>query len=80
MCFGRVITMPHNMTVTVEDPLWKEMKKHNEIRWSAVMRGAVKEKLKALAVLEKLSKKSTLSEKEIQSIAIKLGKKITSRR
>ncbi len=71
--------MPHNLTVTVEDPLWENMKKHNEIRWSAVMKEAAKEKLKALDVLEKLSKKH-LSEKEIEKFAVKLGKEITSRK
>ena len=71
--------MPHNMTVTIEDSLWEEMKKHNEVRWSVIMKSAAKEKLQALAILEKLMKKSHLSEKEIEDFSIKLGKKITSR-
>lgn len=70
--------MPHNMTVTIEEPLWEKMKKHNEIRWSAVMKGAAKEKLRALEVLEKIAK-THLSEKEIEEFAVKLGKKVTSR-
>jgi hypothetical protein len=53
--------MTHNLTVTVEDELWKRMKEHREIRWS---------------VLDKLSKKGKLSEKEMEEFAIKLGKKI----
>jgi tRNA A37 threonylcarbamoyladenosine modification protein TsaB len=68
--------MAHNMTVTVEDPLWKDMKKHSEIRWSVVMKDAVKEKIRALEVLNKLMKKSKLSEKEINKFAVNLGKKI----
>ncbi len=72
--------MPHNMTVTIEDPLWERMKNHNEIRWSAVMKEAAKEKLKALEVLENLFKKPHLSEKEIEEFAVKLGKKITLRK
>ena len=48
--------MTHNMTVTIEEPLWEKMKKHSEIRWSAVMKKAAQEKLKALEVLEKLTK------------------------
>lgn len=71
--------MTHNMTVTVEDPLWEEMKKHSDIRWSVVMKEAAKEKLRALAMLERLAKKTHLTEKEMQDFAVKLGKKITSR-
>lgn len=71
--------MPHNLTVTVEDDLWKEMKKHSEIRWSAVMKEAAREKLEALAVLKKLVSKTSISEKEIEKFALKLGKRITDR-
>lgn len=72
--------MPHNMTVTVEDPLWNEMKKHQDIRWSSVMKDAVKHKLNALGVLNKLMHKSKLSEKEIDEFAVSLGKKVSGRK
>ena len=75
-----VKNMPHNLTVTVEDELWKEMKKHSEIRWSAVMKEAAKEKLQALAVLKRLVAKTSISEKEIEKFALKLGKRVTDRR
>ncbi len=71
--------MTHNLTVTVEDVLWEEMKKHAEIRWSTVMKEAAKEKLKALEILEKLAKHQKLSEQEIEEFSIKLGKRITER-
>lgn len=61
--------MSHNMTVTIEDPLWNKMKQHEEIRWSAVMKEAAKEKLKALIVLERLARTAHLSEKEIEAFA-----------
>ncbi len=72
--------MPHNMTVTIEEPLWKEMKKHSEIRWSAVMKEAAVRKLKALAVLERLAGENKLSEEEIREFSVALGKKITGRK
>jgi len=72
--------MPHNMTVTVEDDLWSEMKKHSEIRWSAVMKEAAKDKIKALIILERMVSKKKLSNKEIDEFAIKLGKRISNRR
>mgnify|MGYP001578569673 FL=1 len=55
------------------------MKKHNEIRWSAVMKEAAKEKLRALHILEKLAQKTKLSEKEIESLTVTLGKRVTQR-
>ena len=75
-----MINMTHNMTVTVEEPLWKEMKKHHEIRWSAIMKDAAKEKLRALAILERYSKQSPLGEKEIKKISVELGKRISNRK
>ena len=71
--------MTHNLTVTIEDPLWDEMKKHSEIRWSAVMKEAAREKIRALGVLRRLSEKTTLSEKEIEKLAVSLGKKVSGR-
>ena len=71
--------MAHNLTVTVENSLWEDMKKHSEIRWSAVMKEAAKEKLKALELLEKISKNTKLAEKEIEDFSVKLGKRITQR-
>ncbi len=67
------------MTVTVEDDLWKEMKKHSEIRWGAVMKEATREKLRALKILKNLVNKTKLSEKELEAFAVKLGKRITDR-
>lgn len=72
--------MSHNLTVTIEDSLWTEMKKHHEIRWSAVMKDAAKEKLKAITILDKLAKKTTFSEKELEDFAVQLGKKVSGRR
>ncbi len=68
--------MAHNLTVTVEDNLWDDMQKHPEIRWSVIMKEAVREKMKALSILNRLVQKNKLSEEEIEKFALKLGKKI----
>ncbi len=68
--------MPHNMTVTIDDTLWKKMKKHPEMRWGAVMKEAAREKAEALDVLKMAVEKNKLSEKEIEEFAIMLGRKI----
>ena len=72
--------MAHNMTVTVEDNLWGEMQQHPEIRWGTVMKEAAREKLKALFILQRLAAKSSFTEKEIEEISVRLGKKITGRK
>lgn len=71
--------MAHNMTVTVDDTLWKEMRKHEDVRWSVVMRRAVQEKLDALAALEAIARKTPLSEDEIERLSVDLGKKINAK-
>jgi len=68
--------MPHNLTVTIEDPLWAEMKKHADVRWSAVMKEAAREKLKALAVLHRLEGRSKLTEQDIEEFSVRLGKRV----
>lgn len=72
--------MPHNMTVTIEDPLWERMKECKDVRWSVVMKEAVKRKINALAVLEKMASTNILSEEEITRLAVKLGKKVSGRK
>jgi len=62
------------MTVTVDDELWKEMQKHEDIRWSVVMRRAVQEKLEALAALEVIARKTPLSEEEIERLSVEIGR------
>ena len=72
--------MSHNMTVTIDEPLWKEMKKHSEIRWSAVMKEAARRKLEALKALEQIAQNSKLSEKEIEEFVMELLEKEKSGR
>ena len=70
--------MVHNLTVTVEDDLWKDMKEHPEVRWGIVMKEAAKEKLRALIMLNKLVEKGKLTEEEIEKFALKLSRRIKS--
>ena len=67
------------MTVTVDDKLWKAMQKHDDIRWSVVMRRAVQEKLEALAALEAISQKTPLSEEEIEKLSVDIVKKSSTK-
>ncbi len=61
-----------NMTLAVPEELMTVMKKHKEIKWSEVAREALREKANQLELMDKLTKKSKLTEKD----AIKIGNKI----
>lgn len=71
--------MPHNMTVTIEDPLWEKMKEVKEVRWSAIMKNAVERELRARSLLNRISKGKQFTEDEITKIALHLGKKVSGR-
>ena len=56
------------MTLSLPDKLHEEMKKYSEIRWSEVARQAIIKKLNDLKILNKISEKSTLTEKDLDEI------------
>jgi hypothetical protein len=68
--------MPHNLTVTIDDELWKRMKERPDIRWAAVMREAAKDRLNALDFFKKIVEKNKFSEEEIERISVEIGRKI----
>ncbi|MBI2176287.1 hypothetical protein HYU40_02965 [Candidatus Woesearchaeota archaeon] len=41
-----------NITLSIEDPVYKRMRKHSEIKWSEFVRKAIKERLDQLDTLE----------------------------
>jgi len=61
-----------NLTLSVPDELYAEMKRHPEIRWSEVARQALAKKLEDLRRLEVLLGGSTLREEDVQ----RLGKTV----
>jgi len=42
-----------NVTLSIEDSIYEEMKKHSEIKWSEFIRKAIKNRLEELKKLEK---------------------------
>ena len=44
-----------NITLSIEDSVYKKMKKHSEIKWSEFVRKAIKERVTELESLEGLS-------------------------
>jgi predicted CopG family antitoxin len=58
-----------NITLSVPDELYEEMKKHPEIRWSEVARQALVKKLADLRRLDALLRDSKLSERDVEEVA-----------
>lgn len=61
-----------NLTITINEELKQEIQKHKEVNWSAVARNAMEEHLKNIELMNKLTSKSKLTEKD----AIEIGRKI----
>ncbi|ESS12793.1 MAG: hypothetical protein A07HR60_00263 [uncultured archaeon A07HR60] len=59
--------------VNVDDDLKQRMEKHPEINWSEVTRQAIQEKIEALEVMDELTGKSELTERDVQKIADKIN-------
>jgi predicted CopG family antitoxin len=58
-----------NLTLSVPDDLYDEMKKHPEIRWSEVARQALVKKLDDLRRLDALLSGSKLTDEDVDGIA-----------
>ncbi|TLZ74663.1 MAG: hypothetical protein E6K08_09980 [Methanobacteriota archaeon] len=58
-----------NLTLSVPDDLYEEMKKHPEIRWSEVARQALAKKLDDLRRLDALLRDSKLTVRDVEEVA-----------
>ena len=67
----KVINMP-NVTLAIPEELHTKMKKHSEIRWSEVVRKTISQKIEDLDMMEKLTKKSRLTQKDVDEISGKI--------
>jgi predicted translin family RNA/ssDNA-binding protein len=63
-----------NVTLAVPEELRKIMRSHPEIKWSEVARQAMWEYAKKLELMDKVTKKSKLTEKD----ALEIGKTINA--
>jgi len=67
------------MTLAVPRELHSIMKKHKEIKWSEVARGALWNQAKKMELMDKILAKSTLTEKDAMEIGSKINKSIAKR-
>ena len=58
-----------NLTLSVPENLYKRMQKHNEIKWSIVVRSTIEKKLNDLEMMDKLVAKSKLTNEDVDEIA-----------
>ena len=68
-----------NMTLALTDELHSVVKKHKEIKWSEIARRAMWEQAKKLELMDAITKKSRLSEKDVMEIDEKVKKGLIKR-
>ncbi len=68
-----------NLTLSIPDDLYEEMKKHPEIRWSEVARQAVRRKLEDLRRLDELLAPSRLTEDDVAELGRQVKKAVWKR-
>lgn len=68
-----------NVTLSVSDELYEKMKKHSEVRWSEVARKAIRKKIEDLEMLDKLTSKSKLTEKDVEEISDRINREVAKR-
>jgi hypothetical protein len=61
-----------NVTLALPDDLHEKMKQFSEIRWSEVVRKTIAQKIEELEMMDKLTKKSKLSQKDVDEIASRM--------
>ena len=66
------ISVMANLTLSVPDALYEEMKRHPEIRWSEVARQALAKKIEDLRRLDALLAESTLHEADVDEVGRKV--------
>ena len=64
-----------NFTLAIPKELHKKMREHDEVSWSALIRHTIEHKITDLEILDKLTAKSEMTEKD----AIEIGELIKIR-
>ena len=68
-----------NITLTIPEELKKQLQKHPEINWSAVIRKSMQEQLERIAIAEAIAQKSKLTEADAEEIGNMIKKEIAKR-
>ncbi len=68
-----------NVTLAIPEDLHNRMKDHSEIRWSEVVRKSISEKIDDLEMMDKLTKKSKLTQKDVDDIAERIDSSVAKK-
>ncbi|MFH1055594.1 MAG: hypothetical protein V1744_05830 [Candidatus Altiarchaeota archaeon] len=68
-----------NMTLSIPDGIHIEMKRYSEVRWSAVARRAIVDKLETLRMADQLAFKSKLTQKDVDEFSRKIKSEASKR-
>jgi hypothetical protein len=68
-----------NITLAIPEDLHSKMKEYSEIRWSEVVRKSISEKIQDLEIMDKLTKKSKLSQKDVDEIAERIDSDVAKK-
>lgn len=68
-----------NITLSLPEDLRKEMKKHKEVNWSAVIRRALVEQLRKIAIAEEIASKSKFTKKDVEELSKKIKKEMAKK-
>jgi len=65
-----------NLTLSITEELHEKMKRHSEIRWGDIVRKSISEKIEDLEIMDRLAKKSKLTQADIGEISHKVNRDI----
>ena len=65
-----------NITLAISEDLHARMRQHSEIRWSEVVRKTITQKIEDLDVMDKLTAKSKLRQRNVDEIASKVDRAV----
>jgi hypothetical protein len=68
-----------NMTLAIPEELHRIMRQRKEIKWSEIARQAIQDRANKLELMDRLLKKSKLTEKDAIEIGRKINKGIVKR-
>lgn len=62
-----------NITLSVPVDLKKKMDEHQEIKWSAVVRSIIEERLSLMDELDRIAESSHLEEKDVEELTMRFN-------
>ena len=68
-----------NITLSISESVYDDMKLFQEVKWSEVARNAIKNKISILNIANELAKKSKLTESDIKDFSSMIKKSANKR-